>query len=234
MRLKRSKGDVLTAEAWNSMIERLPEAASGSPASFGFVNRSLVRVKNTSGTNREMGELLQISSYTGPTDNALNVPGNMAFSAGVLTWHTAIARAVVCAEPIPNNEYGAAVISGVCIVKVPSIVDNQFLMIDPATTKQCKASTSGVAKCLGVAGTNHAIAVWGMGQYLWRYELTENSLSPSDTTAKLLDLGGTNLSVGQTIELSDPDSLMDDQVSGNKGWCIHTGNKFFAIQAVCS
>ena len=228
--LKRTSGDPLTASTWNSLVDRLPRTESGLPASLGSINRSLVRVKNTTGSNRDLGELLHLSSYTGPAGHH-DMRGNIAFDAAVIVWHTAIARAVVCAEPIPNGQTGWAVLSGVCIIKAPAAADEPFVMIDPATPTQCKTALSGMARCLGVAATNYVIANWGDAANLWRYELKEASNAPFATSAKLMRLDGTQFA--PTISLLDPLSLMEDQLTADTGFCFHVGNNFYAIQAPC-
>jgi hypothetical protein len=189
-------------------------------------------VKNSSGRDYGVGEAFQIDSYRGPADK-YEVEQSPLVNCIEPTWHTAIDKIVIAAEPIPDTEFGIAVVAGVCVIKAPSAGSDSFVMINPSTTYEMKGGgESGIAKVLAEIDTDYVLANFGERQNLWSYELTQDSRAPSATSAKLLNLDGTEYA--STITLTDPDGLMDDQVSGDQGFCLQIGNEFYAIQAVCA
>ncbi|OUV20036.1 MAG: hypothetical protein CBC48_21265, partial [bacterium TMED88] len=108
------------------------------------------------------------------------------------------------------------------------------VFVDPSTTTEAKTSYSGFARVLSgvtVGSDEFALACVGDRCDLWRYTLTQDSQAASATTATLKDRRGNTYG---TINLLDPLSLMDDQSSGDSGWCIACGNEFEAIQGPCS
>lgn len=230
--LKVAKGDLIQARTINRIVDLLPVDEAGFGVGGLGIPRVTVTVKNGSGANRDIGQAMVISGWEGPDgSDPYSVPGSMAFEVDDPTWHTDIARLVVLAEAIPDGERGTAVISGVCLAATTG-TDNQFVMIDPASTNAFKTADAGVARVLHkISGEDYTLICLGHNQPLWRYELNENSLAPSDTTVDLVGLDGTVFSTA--VELSDPLSLMDDQVTGDEGFCIHVGNKFYAIQGPC-
>lgn len=230
--LKVRKGEPVYAEGWNKLVDRVELSTQGSPASLSALPAWTVQVNNGSGRDFDLGEVFYVDGYDGPTDR-YNIAGDFELDVITPIWHTKIANPLVAAEPIPNGERGLAVLSGLCILSVDSTSTGTHAMIDPANPEKCKLASGGFAAVLRRVDTSLALAVVGKVQPLWRYKLTEDSLAPSTTTAELYTLDGTKYST-TTIELSDPDQLMDDQVTDNMGWCLHCGNTFQAIQAVCA
>ena len=210
-----------------------------------------ISISNETGSPILAGQLIQLSTLkvqvlaeaSLPEELIRNIPFTPIFTVTDPVWHTAIDRIVIASKSIDDDFSGPIStdrLLPVPITNVPAAAGPGWVMPDPTDPTKLKfCKTSGIYRvvdwydrsgdtedCMAVVDTQEK-------QTFWRYELTENSLAPADTTAKLLDLEGTDFSAGNTIELSDPDLLMDDQVTGNKGWCIHVGNKFYAIQAVC-
>lgn len=224
---KRRPGDRITAKAWNEIIDRLPGNSSGLGVGDRGVSQVRVRIKNGSGGDRDKGEVLSLS-YDGPADE-FDAELSPHFVGIVPAWHSNITAIAVLAEPIPDGEFGDAVIAGMCIAKVSAGSEKEFVMIDPDTPTQFKYATGGVGRKIG-AFSGFACVDLSTRQTLWRYQLSEN---PSGVTynAKLLQLNDDPLS--NSVDLEDPDGLMDDQELGDVGFCIHVGNNFYAIQAVC-
>ena len=232
--LKAIRGEAVTAEKWNRLADRLPETLYGFSAGGFAMNRVQCLVKNTSGNDRDIGEFLAIDSWDGPDGSAIyEVPKNVVYQANDPAWHSSISRLVVLAEPIPNEQVGLAVLSGHCVAKLSSgSVDEDFVMLDPASINEAKSSDTGIARLeKKLSGGNYGLIVFRDSSRLWRYQLTEDSQAPATSAAKLLKLNGTEFA--PSIDLSDPTELMEDQISGDEGWCIHVGNKFYAIQAPC-
>lgn len=229
--LKVKTGDTITATKWNRIVDRLEITAGGFGGGNFAMNRTEAIGLNSSGSDRDTGDILAISSYGGPTE-LRDVSGAVDFTLGNPTWHTNIHRLVVCAEPIPDGERGVVVVAGFCLVAMTATAaSSDYVMISSTNTSKVTGASAGIAK-LYASFNGYGLVNLGDRQPLWRYELTQDSQAPSTTTAKLIDLDGTTFAT--SINLTDPDSLMGDQVSGNDGWCIHSGNKFYAIQAVCA
>lgn len=232
--LKLRPGDQILASKWNGIVDRLPSTRQGNPAGSRLLNRVEVRVKNDTANNRDIGEVMAISSFDGPTGSVIfEILDNAVYKCVSPVWHTSIARLVILAEPIPAGEIGIAVLSGHCIVSLTSGADtDQFVMIDPSSLNKCKGTTSGIGRLLAkLSGGNYGLINFRDECTLWRYELTQASQAPAVTTAKLVDQAGNTFHT--TMNLSDPLSLMDDQVTGDKGWCFQCGNLFQAIQGPC-
>ena len=104
-------------------------------------------------------------------------------------------------------------------------------MRDSTTTYAGTLSTGGFARFLGRIDDDFVLGCIGHGSNLWRYKLTQASQAPAVTTAKLVDLAGTDYATA--VNISDPLSLMDDQVADDTGFCISVGNAFYAIQGPC-
>lgn len=231
--LKVSKGQPVTADKWNRVVDRLPSTIQGFGVGGSGVVRAEVRIKNDSGSDRDLGELLVIDDYDGPDgDSVYQIPKAIEFSCIDPVWHTKISNLVVLAEPIPDGGRGQAVLSGLCVVKLSDDTEDQdFVMIDPENLNECLPSSGGIGRLLQMVGETHAIVNFRDASNLFRYELTEASQAPDDTDAKLLRLDGTELS--NAITLSDPEEMTEGKGSGYKGFCLLIGNKFHDIAGPC-
>lgn len=222
------------AAKWNKVIDRLESRTAGAAAGGFAMSRVECAIKNTSGNNREIGEVLAIDGWDGPDGaNPFEIPVNVVYTCIDPVWHTSISRLVILAEPIPDDGYGTAVLSGHCMAALSSgTSSDQYVMLDPSNVNKLKGTTGGVGRLLAkLSGGNYGLVNFRDASNLWRYEMTQASQAPAVTTAKLLDLAGTQFAA--SINLTDPDSLMDDQVIADKGWCTHAGNLFIAQQAPC-
>lgn len=235
--LKATKGAQISATNWNRLVDRLPSDAIGQGVGGVGVSRTLFRVTNSSGANRDVGEIVSLSSYGGSTESVFDVLDSLELTANVPTWHTSISSIGICAEPIPDGEQGLVVVNGLCVIKLTSAATSghTHVFVDPTTTTEGKSSYSGFAKILDSTtlddSTELALAMMGHEQNLWRYECTGSSSAPSSTSVNLQDRRGNSFG---TVNLLDPLSIMSDQTSGDTGWCLNCGNEFEAIQAPCS
>ena len=234
--LKANKGAPISARKWNQLVDRLPQDSMGEGVGGFRLNQTAVNVVNNSGGNRDVGEVVVLSSFDGPTSSIYDAIESPMFSADAASWHTQISSVGICLEPIPSNERGMVAVSGLALVKLSAAPQSNqtHVFIDDQTTTQCKPSYSGFAKilsALSVDSSNYAMVSIGDCQNLWRYELTSKSAAPGPTNAKLHDRRGGSHG---TISLLDPLSLMSDQQTGDQGWCINCGNEFEAIQAPCA
>jgi len=236
MQLKVKPNQKLTADYMNAIVDRLPKEQAGHAVGGLAMSRSTVQVLNSTGADREIGELVSLGSFGGNTDSVFDAVDSIELTASAITWHTSIATVGVLAEPIPSSERGACVVQGFCLVKLSAALTtgHTHVFVDPSTTTEAKSSYSGFARVLSgvtIGSDEFALACVGDRCDLWRYTLTQDSQAPSASTATLKDRRGNTFG---TINLLDPLSLMDDQSSGDDGWCIACGNEFEAIQGPCS
>ena len=253
--LKVKQGQPISADQWNRVIDRLPTSDSGYGVGGFGMSRVEVLVKNSSGVNRGMGELLAIKTatdgYLGPTEADLFAVGaNVVYDCEAVTWWTDslssnIAGALVCAEPIPDGEIGKAVVSGHCLVKAPYCLPGRFVMIDPANLNQMMVSRSGIGRVLHNIDTQYALIDFRSEQNYWRYKLWHNWQSSSYTLAHLHDIftgGAVTSGNDQRIHLHDrPTSeystlaagIIDDQETDDTGFCMLCGNEFYVVNAPC-
>lgn len=227
--LKARVGEPITAGKWNRVVDRLESTTAGFSAGGFVMSRVECRIKNDSGANREFGEVLVIDDFDGPiTNDIFLVSQNIVYSCVTPVWHTAVDRLVVLAEPIPDGEYGKAVLSGQCIARTTSVIDSDtYLMVHPEYPNRLKGGSSGQAKLLHkLTLTDYAIVNLGEKQPLWRYSLRETSASPGTTKIALQDLDGIGWGIG---ELHDRLVLTYDQPAFYSGLCMLAGNQFHAI-----
>ena len=230
--LKVSSGDPIRAKDWNRIVDLVTGSQSGGTAAVGSMSQVLARVSNDSGRDYDIGEILQLDGFTGPTASPpYEAISSLLYSADQPTWHTAISMPAVAAEPIPDGETGVAVVFGQCVIAVTSTATGDYVMTDSTTTYAGTLSTGGFARFLGRIDDDFVLGCIGHGSNLWRYKLTQASQAPAVTTAKLVDLAGTDYATA--VNISDPLSLMDDQVADDTGFCISVGNAFYAIQGPC-
>lgn len=236
--LRWRKGEAITAQKLNLLVDRVELTSSGYSIPELDMARSTSLVKNASGTDRDMGELLQIdpvNAYVGPDSTEIyNAPAQLQLEATDPVWHTGISNVVVCAEPIPDGESGVVVTGGLCIIRASSAsATDDFLMIDPDEVNRMKGSSSGIAKRLArIDGADEWFwALFRHGQNQWMFELTEVAQAPNDTNAKLLNLDGTEFA--SSINLSDPLSVFEGESSGYRGMCGLCGNLFISSESPC-
>ncbi len=220
----------------NAIVDRLPKDQAGYAVGGLAMSRSTVQVLNSTGANRNLGDLVSLSSFGGSGSTVFDAVDSIELTASLPTWHTSIATVAVLAEPIPDGERGECVVQGFCIVRLSAALTtgHTHVFVDPSTTTEGKTSYSGFARVLSqvtAGGDEFVLACIGDRCDLWRYTLTQDSQASNATTATLKDRRGNTFG---DIDLLDPLSLMSDQESGDDGWCINCGNEFEAIQGPCS
>jgi hypothetical protein len=238
--LKVNPGDPITASYMNRIVDRLPQQTVGFPAIWSGLNNSVVEVLNNTGAQREIGNLIFLSSYDGSTTNVYDAIDSIGFVGIDPIWHTKISKIGICVEPIPNGERGKVIVDGLALLVLESEASSEHThaFFDPIQPWNGKSSYSGFAKIIETFNiqetetdqTHWAWVLLGHEQNLWRYRCGQASAAPAETPVMLRDRRGNDY---HTINLLDPLSIMSDQVSGNEGWCIQCGNEFEAIQAPC-
>ena len=230
--LKVSSGDPIKAADWNRIVDLVSVSSSGNPAAVGGMSRVAAQVVNDSGRDYDLGEIMQLDGFAGPTaEPPYEAISSILYSADQPTWHTAISMPAVAAEPIPDGEQGVVVLFGQCVIAVSNTATDDSVMIDATTTYQGKVSSGGIAKYLGRIDDDYVVACLGWHSRLWRYKLTQASQAPSVTTANLVDLGGTQFAT--SINLSDPLSIGDGDAIDYEGYCLQVGNEFHISAGPC-
>lgn len=227
---------------------------------FGSFNRFVVPVKNIGNDeadenhDRGPGELLAYHEFTGvepPTgatpvyDSAsgsipdmphLDLLPSLSFNARLPHWHDDLKHLGITTDGIVKDSTGELLLYGVALARVTVTDDDHtHVMQDPENPAQLVSATAGLGRILWAkADVEYAVVLWGDQHILFRYELTE-SWQSAGTEAKLLNLGSNDAIGGdERITLTDEEELMDDQSSGDRGYCLMIGSKFVPIQAVCS
>jgi len=242
-------------DLWSTILDMVADYQSGgamnkNPKGGSFAAGAIV-VVNDEDDQIPAGELRQLSGLTNQesyilADDAFrrSTVNSPAFTLTDPVWHTGIDNVVLMHKNVLPHSTGvarSARLVAAPITNAPEeLTEVGWVMVDPldpVRLKYCK--TSGIYRVLGwfkldgLAAPQDNIVVIDTQekQNIWMYELTQDSLAPNDTSAKLLDLEETVFAAN--IKLWDPQSLMDDQSTGDRGYCLHLGNKFLAIQAVC-
>ena len=229
--LKVQPGNALTATLWNSVVDRLPGDSLGAGgAATSVYGQSVIELVNKTTADLELGQVVNIESFSGDDQDEFAVGDALEFEAVTADWHDKVTNLAVVLEPCKADDKFTAVVDGLCLAKVTDQTGD-WVFVDPDAPEDCKCGSGGFAQKIGDYGTDYALCLMNRMQNLWRYELTQDSQTPAVTTSKLLNLDGTQYA--STMNLDDPDGLMEDQVIGDKGWCLRVGPKFYAIQAVC-
>jgi len=216
---------------------------------------------NTRNRLIEFGTVLRVTGPNlPPSGGGSPSPDLFRYNPQVLTsdpaWHTAIDNLVPVTENVPSSSavdkadggawHGMAATTAMLRVRLgASPPTDRYLMLDPygayspaGGNHVMRTSDAGVWKIIAIDlessssdGLRSALVDMRIGQPLWRYELTEDSQAPATTKAKLIRLDGDEFA--PEIDLSDPLSLMDDQLEEDVGYCMNVGNAFHAINAPC-
>ena len=231
--LKVQKGDRPSASKWNRVVDRLPPGENqGYGAAINLFGKTVTKVINTTGV-REIGELLFIKKYGGPTTDIHDVAAGLVFETELPAWHDKIERIVVCAGPIPADEQGFAGLSGLAVVRVSnSNAEKRFVQVDPQKPEWAKVATGGFAKIIEVFDTDYVLCAMGEPQNLWKYRVdSEIQEGQTSGTVKLLELDDTDY---DDVTLKFPDGVGCKLEAGQKGYCIQAGNEFHGVSTQSS
>lgn len=140
---KVQSGDKLEipAETFNTMIDaardfRSRQRSISQERPQSFRQASIVLVRNNSGSDRNLGEILGIDSpIIGPSDNLNEFKKRVILSCSTPSPSYHIAKFVVLLEPIANGKIGRAVIAGVAPAYIYVYEDcHEWADVHPAPT----------------------------------------------------------------------------------------------------
>lgn len=193
--------------------------------------QNVVMVKNETENDIEPGQALSVDQTLPSVGSGLLVSylNNPLVYGSELEWHTNIAEFAIATQTILAGQIGPAAFKDWGRVKAntASESDGDWLMHDPDDPKQFKRSTGGIAKVITAdATTGECLANFDEQQRFWRYELTED-VSNLVGVGDLIDLDGNVYASNTNFRFTS-----NEQKIGTKGFCLHTGNNFDAVEAV--
>ena len=249
--LKVAVGDRPNAAKYNRLVDKVRAAQSGNPAIVNASSAYYAYGKNNTGQDIDIGEVMHIDDWDGIDDwggsserTIYEVPGNVLYEFGLAVWHTAIGRAVIAAEPIPDGEYGLVVLSGQCVVKAPVRLDGsqnpisetgnrEFVMINPETTTEMIVVTGGIGRVLHRVNDDYVMANFRDGRPKFRYTITSHPATNFPYTATLHEQAGERIGTSATINIHDYLDITDYQEVGDEGYVELAGNYFYPVEGPC-
>lgn len=226
-------------QVWSQIIDtvnyvqgRLADPNSSDIADFqvfGVAHKSL-----------EVGSCVALEPTGTGMDYAGEIISNVSTNMVDVEWHSNIGQVVLVQEPASSENEAVNIITGqFCRAATSNAVGptisagKRYAMPDPEDPSKLKISASGMFEVVYMAGANHAIVNIYRNQPYWMYELS-SSFEDGEATARLIDIDDEEFEVGSNTTITDHLGLMSDQGVGDKGICLHAGNKFHAIQAACT
>ncbi|MCD0459959.1 hypothetical protein [Roseiconus lacunae] len=232
-------GDEPSASHQNRLIQQVVANASNTTSlpSAPNLGRVVLRCRNSSGQNYEVGEAVAWTGALSVTDasefNPREALLDLVCGSERPVWHTNIANIGVVLDDMPDGDFGRLSIGGLTVIRLSTAADGEYAFIDPAEPKHWKLNSSSGYKVVDRINDDWAIVNLSSNEPFWRYKLTEASQAPGVTTATLYTLDGTQFSTTE-IELSDPLSIGDNETADYQGYCRHTGNEFHIAEGPCS
>ena len=238
-----------SANVWSQVINTVNAVQSGrfnNPAE----TTSPITVTGESHDAFEAGTMVAFSAtrlFNRPVSGVDGASESLVIELEELKWHENLNRAVLAGSPAVAKGVAVGFLgSAWAYAKISDFsVDgvgykeraSLYAMPDPANPSVLKAAQSGIYQIIQFIGgeNNYAIVNIYSSQPYWRYKLDEPfNTSTHEARAKLIDIGGVDFEEGHTTTITDLEGLMDDQIRGDEGICLHAGSKFHAIQANCS
>lgn len=224
---------------WSLIIDMLAEWRSGklTPEPQKKAGKQTAPIlKRIDADLRDRFVLQQVDSAEDPA-LAVSDPNLVRLSANSLIlkvkdpiWHTAIDNIVIPKSPIRDDVLSTAYGHRYVVMPItPSDPSYRYAMVDPDDPTKLKAATGGIYKILQTLSDADSTSLLDTedGQYKWRYELLESSQFPNTTQAQLLNLDDTVFA--SSMALTDRSGITASQTVGDKGYCFHAGNEFFAL-----
>lgn len=153
---RRKPGELPEAREWNALADAYNAGAFGFGA---FDDRrpalstSIVKIKNTSGSDRAWGDVMQLGQPTQTIGN--NREEDLIFAA---TTAAADETPVVLLEPIANNQFGRGCIFGMCFAKIAQAGSTSEIYLTPNGTNHNFSTGTDVTpiKLLALPSTSAA------------------------------------------------------------------------------
>lgn len=160
-------GDPLRIRAgdWNQIVQATnmvlgDSAGQGNPTPLFANSQTVIKVKNTTGTDLDRYDVLQITSVEYSTGDAFEA-GNVVFSGSTpdKDFH---GNFCVLQEPLADAKIGRAVVSGLTLAKVDSASESTVDLVDGDTSMLASSPLGfGRAKLLFSTGSGDGYD-WGL------------------------------------------------------------------------
>lgn len=223
--LKLQSGDVLSANIWNRVIDRLPDRSAGVGTDVHLINKTVVQCK--AHIDIGIAEVWSVDSYLGDTTDIYEIAPTHILSVTDVVWPETCHKLVVAERPVLQDEIGPFAYNGGAIVELTAgIGDHAFP--DPADTTKMKQGSSGY-RILNLVGSDRAVVDLAEPQILWLYQLTEAYTGGSSGNGHILTLYDEQFSNSPTTINFEGDCKPDALQSGHKGYCVFADGAFWAI-----
>jgi hypothetical protein len=223
--LKLQSGDVLSANIWNRVIERLPDRNAGVGTDVHLINKTVVQCK--AHTDIGIAEVWAVDAYLGDTTDVYEIAPSHILSVTDVVWPENCHKLVVAERPVLQDEIGPFAYNGGAIVELTAGVGDHAFP-DPADTTKMKQGSSGY-RILNFVGSSRAVVDLAEPQNLWLYELTEAYTGGASGNGHILTLYDEQFSNSPTTINFEGDCKPDALQSGHKGYCIFADGAFWAI-----
>ncbi len=210
----------LSAACWNRVVsavaslESMRRSGGRSAAGVRFADPCIVRVKNSSGTDRGRFEVLGVDgSVFTPTDN-LGQFQNAIYLDGKKPTASHLGKFVVLCQPLPSEAIGWAWVAGACVVKVDFGYDSQpFADVKDGDTGLLLGGEGGVQVLWKEEGTGSKWAVVRLGSpaYPKLFGKLDADLTAGSSATMSIWEGSTLADSGRNITVHD--------------WFLPTGKK---------
>lgn len=223
--LKLQSGDVLSANIWNRVIDRLPDRGAGVGTDVHLINKTVVQCK--AHTDIGIAEVWSVDAYLGDTTDIYEIAPTHILSVTDVVWPETCHKLVVAERPVLQDEIGPFAYNGGAIVELTAGVGDHAFP-DPADTTKMKQGSSGF-RILNLVGSDRAVVDLAEPQNLWLYELTEAYNGGASGNGHILTLYDEQFSISPTTINFEGDCKPDALQSGHKGYCIFADGAFWAI-----
>lgn len=223
--LKLQSGDVLSANIWNRVIDRLPDRGAGVGTDVHLINKTVVQCK--AHTDIGIAEVWSVDSYLGDTTDIYEIAPTHILSVTDVVWPETCHKLVVAERPVLQDEIGPFAYNGGAIVELTAGVGDHAFP-DPADTTKMKQGSSGY-RILNLVGSDRAVVDLAEPQNLWLYQLTEAYTGGASGNGHILTLYDEQFSNSPTTINFEGDCKPDALQSGHKGYCVFADGAFWAI-----
>ncbi|QDV66264.1 hypothetical protein [Crateriforma conspicua] len=205
-------------------------------------NRTPVRVINRSGATRSRWSVMRVTGMAiDPSQDEDSAARQPVLEVELQSSSNTQGVPVVLWEPLQDDQIGEATISGITPVLCEDVGPSAEFLIPVDGQESADASDSGPMQVIWSPelaadprppAIVHLGSVPGAGESEWFYqfELTSDP-SATEGTADITD--GAGNAIGSAT-VYDPRSIFFDVLlSGDGGYCIKSGGKYYAVNANC-
>jgi hypothetical protein len=240
--LPKASDDVtkIRRQTWNRLSDVVNGGAT-STAGFNGGGRhgNWVRIKNTSGSDRDRFDCMQLSTLaiSLTTDGRVDPVFNAITAAADKT-------PCVLLEPIANNQFGRAVVHGFALAKLASGTATLTTASPNAAAHNLKPDASGSIKLLAAPSASAVtlcpvlLGTGGGGEKFYLYKLT-TAMGATSGTANIYNLENNGVFPLESGLIATGATLYDtvdraaSQVTNQWGICVARGQAYYVVIPAC-